>query len=143
MTATDKLVETALFTVLDADVQSADAGSLGQLGATGVHRSKAPQDATEPFLEYSLTDWSDAYTLAQRSHETMLYDVVATDVGESAQRAQDLVARVDELLTDQAITVTGRTLLNARRAGGFSLPEEVAGSTYQRIGATFRIEVSA
>lgn len=135
-----KATDTAMYTVLNTDRLSAAAGSLGDLGVTGVFRRKKPASvsAPEPYLIFFEQVATDAYTLATRAETRHPYFVECVDRGSSAQRAQNILARVDALLNDQALAISGRATMYLRREQTIERDEDVSGVTYQRVGASYQ-----
>lgn len=135
-----KVTDTALMTVLETDRLSGAAGSLGTLGVSGVFRRKKPAGAAaaEPYLVFLQLDDRDSYTLKQRAFQRHPYFVECVDRGSSAQRAQNILARVDALLNDAALSISGRTTMYLRREQTIERDEEVSGITYQRVGASYQ-----
>ena len=134
-----RATDAALFSVLDADRQSVAGGSLGTLGVTGVFRRRKPASvaADEPYLIFLLMADTDDYTLAARTHRRHPYFVECIDEGNSANRANDIMARVDVLLNDAALSISGRSTMYLRREQTIERDEEVSGVTYQRVGAVY------
>lgn len=134
-----KVTDTALYTVLNTDRLSAAAGSLGDLGVTGLFRRRKPAgvSAAEPYLIFFEQADTDVYTLKQRAFQRHPYFVECVDRGSSAQRAQNILARVDALLNDAALSISGRTTMYLRREQTIERDEEVSGVTYNRVGASY------
>lgn len=134
-----KATDTALFSVLDADRQSAAAGSLGTLGVTGVFRRRKPANvaADEPYLVFLLMADTDDYTLGARTHRRHPYFIECIDEGNSGNRANDILARVDTLLNDAALSISGRSTMYLRREQTIERDEVVSGTTFQRVGAMY------
>lgn len=133
-------VDTALYSRLAADLGTA--GTLGVLGCTGVYRFQAPQGSVEPYVVYQQQAGTDSYTFSARDARSLLYLVKAVDVGPSALRAAQMAERVDALLTDKPLSLTGWTNVRLRRESDVEYAEVDAGKTYQHYGALFRVDVS-
>jgi len=135
-----RVTDAALFTLLDTDRQSASSGSLGDLGVTGVFRRKKPAgvSAEHPYIVFLLMADTDDYTLGGRAYQRHPYFIEALDEGSSAVRAQNILARVDALLNDAALSVSGRSTMYLRREQTIERDEEVSGTTYQRVGAIYQ-----
>lgn len=127
-------------TVLETDRLSGAAGSLGTLGVTGTFRRRKPAgvSAAEPYLIFFEQADTDVYTLKQRAFQRHPYFIECVDRGSSAQRAQNILARVDALLNDAALSISGRTTMYLRREQTIERDEEVSGVTYQRVGASYQ-----
>ncbi|MFH0980643.1 MAG: hypothetical protein V2A79_03780 [Planctomycetota bacterium] len=133
-----KAVDKALYAALTGD------GTLtGKLSsAAAVYRRVAPPGAVCPYVMFAKQTGSDDYTFSQRAKSSMPYLVKAVDKSLSADNANDIADRIDVLLTDVALTVTGKTLMYLRRETHVEYDEHAAGGVvYQHVGGIFRIEV--
>lgn len=129
----------ALFSTLDGDA------TLDSLGCAGVYLDMAPQAAAYPFLVIGLVASDDAYTFGVRSHQEAAWQVTAWDQGGSARRAGQLMDRVDQLLTDGTVTVSGYSTLMIRREGQvptLAQRDEQTGLELRAQGARFMVVVS-
>lgn len=133
-------VDTALYSRLAADLGTA--GTLGTLGCTGVYRFQAPQGSVEPYVVYQQQAGTDSYTFSARDARSLVYLVKAVDVGPSGLRAAQMAERIDALLTDKPLSLTGWTNVRLRRESDVEYAEVDAGKTYQHYGALFRVDVS-
>lgn len=102
-------IGSALYSALNGDA------TLGSLGMTGVHMDLAPQAASYPFLVFGLVAAQDNYTFGVRSHQETRWQVTAWDEGRSSLRAGRLMDRVDAILTDGTVTVSGYSTMLVRR----------------------------
>lgn len=114
----------------------------GGTASPSVYSDQAPQGATEPYVVYSLASEADSYTLASRSWENGVYLVKAVDKSNSTTRAGSIAARIDAVLTDGALSISGRSHLSTRRTERVRYPETVSGVVYQHAGGYFRVYVS-
>ena len=136
-----KALETALYTKL-----TGDATLMGYL-AGGVHNKVAKPETPYPYLVFQKVTGTPEYTFTERIRRSYLYQfrVIAAgapDTGYSSSDIEDALARVDTLLTDAALTVTGETLWYCRREGG--MPDMTGldnGQVLYQVGATYRIEL--
>lgn len=132
-------VNTALMTTLGGDA------TLSALATGGVHRGRAPQGALPPYVVFAKmpTAREDAYTLAGRAFRRLRYLVKAVVEGGSTDVAEQIKDRADVLLTDQAIAVSGHTLMALRRLGDVEYPEDLLGGRqFWHVGALYQIEVA-
>ncbi len=134
-----RAVDIALNSRLTADLGTA--GTLGTLGITGVYRMQAPQGSVEPYVVFQEQAGVDSYTFNARDARSLVYLVKAVDVGPSGLRAAQAAERIDTLLTDKPLTITGWTNLRLRRESDVEYSEIDNGKTYQHIGALFRVDV--
>lgn len=107
---------------------------------TGVYRNVAPDDATYPCVVLQKLDGSDDYTLGRRVSTAYTYQARVDVEGGDLDAADDALARIDALLTDQTLTVSGSTVWVVRRIGDISdYAESQEGRIYQHVGATYSI----
>lgn len=131
-------VDTALYSRLAGDLGTA---TLGTLGCTGVYRFQAPQGSAEPYVIYQQQAGTDSYTFSARDGRSLVYLVKAVDVGPSGLRAAQMAERIDTLLTDKPLTLSGWQNLRLRRESDVEYTEIDAGKTYQHYGALYRVDV--
>jgi hypothetical protein len=111
--------------------------------AAAVYRRRAPQGSALPYVILAKQTGSDTYTYRLRVGSSMPFLVKAVTQGPSGVAAQAIADRIDALLTDGAITVSGKTLLYCRRETHVEYDELAAGgTTYQHVGGIYRIEVA-
>jgi hypothetical protein len=134
-----RAVDVALNSRLAADLGTA--GTLGVLGCTGVYRFQAPQGSVEPYVVFQQQAGTDSYSFSARDGRSLVYLVKAVDVGPSGLRAAQMAERIDALLTDKPLSLTGWTQLRLRRESDVEYVEVDAGKTYQHYGALFRVDV--
>lgn len=132
-------VDTALYSRLQNDLGTA--GTLYALGCTGVYRQIAPQGSVEPYVVFQQQAGTDSYNFSARDARTLLYLVKAVDASTSGLRAAQMAERIDTLLTDKPLTLTGWTNIRLRRESDVEYIETDAGKTYQHYGALYRIDV--
>jgi hypothetical protein len=125
---------------LAADLGTAN--TLGTLGITGVYRMQAPQGSVEPYVVFQEQAGVDSYTFNARDARSLVYLVKVVDVGPSALRAAQAAERIDTLLTDKALSLSGFNNLRIRRESDVEYTENDNGKIYQHYGALFRVDVA-
>ncbi len=129
-------VEAAIYSILSGDA------TLGALETGGIWNGRVPPTATAPYLRFNLQPSpAEAYTFAGARITELVYEFDAVVAGYSKKPARDALARVDVLLKDANLSLTGGTLLYCRRAGfgPGDITEEVDGVVYQMCRVTYRI----
>ena len=126
-----KALEEAIFRVLDGDPE------LSGIAVGGVWKAVAPASATGTVVVFDQLSSSDDYVLAQRATTTCLYTIKAVTPGMTSAPAWNAAARIDELLSDQDITLTGAVLMSCRRAQLVSMVETDGGEMYQHAGGIY------
>ena len=134
-----RAIDTALYSRLAADLVGTL--TLGTLGCTGVYRFQAPQGSVEPYVVYQQQAGTDSYNFSARDAKSLLYLVKAVDASTSGLRAAQMAERIDTLLTDKPLSLTGWTNIRLRRESDVEYTEVDAGKTYQHYGALYRVDV--
>ena len=135
-----KAVDAGMFTALNADMGTAS-GSLGDLGATGVYRIVAPQTASLPFVLFNEQTGTSNWTMADVGYRSLLYQVKAIGSGHSGSVVAEMDARLDTVLNDQPLTLSGWTCKRIRRESDVEYIENDEGILYHHIGGLYRIDV--
>ena len=84
----------------------------------------------------------DPLAVRGRDARTLVYLVKVVDASPSGLRAAQAAERVDFLLTDKPLTLSGFTNLRLRRESDLEYIENDNGKTYQHYGALFRVDVA-
>lgn len=137
-----RAVDTALFTRLSADVAGTATGTLGQLGATNVYRMVASQGSVEPYIIFNEQTGTDSYTFSARDMRSLLYQVKAVGKGNSALTPAKLAERIDDLLTDEPLSMSGWTNIRLRRESDIEYVEIANGVQYHHYGGLYRVDVA-
>lgn len=122
---------------------SGDATLQTLLGGAGrIFRLKAPS-GTFPALIYSSQGGPDRSTLGGLRIRDLVYRFRVWDQGFSAQGAKAILARVDALLQDATLSVSGGSVLFLRRRSELpDLTEDGSGGVpYQIVGSEYAVEV--
>ena len=129
-------IEAALFAKLNTDT------ALKAI-VSGIYRNVAPPAATYPFLLFQRISSRDSYTLTKWVSSAYRYQIKVIAEGYSATSASTAMTQVDTLLTDQSLSVTGKTLWVMRRVNEFEYAEMGEfGVVYQHVGGDWLIEVA-
>lgn len=130
-------VKTGLIAALRADATLT--GLLGS-GTASIHHSVAPQGSSFPCVTYQKVPGTQpAYTMGGRAWENELYNVKAVTQGHSAPTAGSIAERIDTVLTDNPVSVSGGTCFYLRLESYIEYPEVTDGKTYQHIGGSYRV----
>jgi hypothetical protein len=132
------VVRQALYTRLAGD------GALTGLLATptSIFHRRAPRDAPTPFIVLDKQAGTPSYASGAIDINDELWLVKAVDRSSSATAAETIAARVDTVLRDAPITVTGRNLMWLRRDSDVDYLEEDQADAYQHVGGLYRLIVS-
>lgn len=134
-----KTVDQALYTQLAADLGTA---TLGTIGITGIFRQQAPQGAAEPYVIFQQQAGTDSYTFNIQDVRTLVYLVKVVDKSPSGLRAANAAERINTLLTDKPLSLTGWTNIRLRRETDVEYSEIDNGIQYQHYAALYRVDVA-
>jgi hypothetical protein len=104
-----------------------------------IYYQLAPETATLPFVVFSQQSGTPVYSFAERAYDNDLWLVKAVDRSGSADVADDIHARLDALLTDGVLSISGRDQLYLRRESDLEYSETVGGDRYVHAGSLFRV----
>lgn len=107
--------------------------------AHSIFYQEAPEGATFPFLVFSKSSGVPTWAFKADAMDSEVWMVRATDRSTSADAAEAIAARVDALLNDASLSISGRTLLYLRREGDIDFSEVTDGVKYAHSGATYRV----
>lgn len=99
----------------------------------------APQGAAFPYVILSQQAGTPVYAYASRAYDNDIWLVKGIDRHEDTDRVEDIAARLDALLTDGTISISGRTQLYLRREVDITYSEEDDGVEYHHAGSNYRV----
>jgi hypothetical protein len=99
----------------------------------------APQGAAFPFVIFSKQASTPYYALSERALDNDVWLIKGVDRSESADTVDAIASRLDALLTDGTISISGRTQLYLRRESDVDYSEEADGVAYRHAGSLFRL----
>lgn len=111
-------------------------------GTAAIYQGRAPDGAQTPYIVYSKVTGRPSFTFTQKAWDEPLYAVKAVDERNSAARAGTIAARIETVLTDAALSVSGRTTLYCRPETDIDYPEVDQGRVTWHRGHTYRVFVS-
>lgn len=106
-----------------------------------IHYQQAPSEANFPLVILSKQSGTPTYTLTEGTAkmDTETWLVKGVDRGGSADTVDAIASRLDALLTDGAVSISGRTQLYLRRESDVDYLETDEGQTYRHSGALYRL----
>lgn len=128
-------IRRALFERLSADTQLAALLS----APDAIYHGVAPASAAFPLVVLDKQAGTPTWQFAGGQVQSDVWLVKGVDRGSSANRVEDIAARVAQVLTDAPLVVAGRFLLAVYREADIDYDEIDSGATYHHAGATFRI----
>jgi hypothetical protein len=137
MTVTADPIRAAIYQRL-----AGDATLTGLLSAaTAIFHQRAPQAAVFPLVIFHKQDGRPRRTFAKAHWDTALWVIKAVDKASSASTAETIAARVDALLDNHALVVTGRQTLSLLRDSDIDYPEPDGAETLRHVGAMYRLNI--
>ena len=121
-------------------------GTAGAGYSQSIYYQQAPTDADFPYVVFFQSAGTPTYTFdvghAQMDDE--VWTIKGVDRAESADAADNIAGRLDALLTDGTLTISGASQLYLRRESDMpAFSEIVDGIRYIHAGALFRLVYSA
>lgn len=105
-----------------------------------IYHDQAPPKATYPFVILSKQAGTPTYAMvATPALETNVWLIKAVDKSTAADVAEAAAARLNVLLNDGVLTISGATQLYLRRESDVEYPEVEDGETYHHVGGLFRL----
>lgn len=104
-----------------------------------IFHQQAPQDAEFPFVAFHKQAGTPRWQFDAAHIQNDLWTVKGISLGASASIVEDIAARIDLVLTDAALPVTGRSLLYLRRQSDVDYVETSGADTFRHCGAQYRV----
>jgi hypothetical protein len=106
----------------------------------GIYHQEAPDGATYPFIVFQKQSGTPTEAMGTPSAlENDIWLVKCIDRGSSADVAESVQARIQVLLNDASLSISGSTLLYLRRQSDVEYPEVDNGVRYSHAGALYRL----
>ncbi len=120
---------------------SADGTLTGLLGGTFVYEGVAPatHNVNNPWLVFFQSAGRPRYMFDHGKFEESVWTVKAVERNTSSARVDAIAARVDDVLTDNGLTVTGGTATACWRESDVRYTEVTEDRQYRHSGYDFRI----
>lgn len=104
-----------------------------------IYDGVAFQNAGFPYVVLNKQSGTPAYALGSRAYDNEVWLIKGVDRGTDADVVEAISARLDALLTDATISISGRTQLYLRRISDVDYAEVVDGTIYRHSGSLFRL----
>jgi hypothetical protein len=117
--------------------------------ATGYSKSiyyqVAPAGAQYPLVVFNKQAGTPTYTFetGHAAIDTEVWTVKGVDRSDTADKADAIADRLDALLTDGVLTISGAAQMYLRRQSDFDYPEDDDGTIYRHSGCNFRLLVQS
>lgn len=134
MNATDD----SLFNKLTAD---SGAGGVATLATGGIFKAGAHQGASYPFVDYQDVSNTPVYRFGGEAHRRLRYRLRVWSDSESWDVIGQIADRLEALLTDGTLTISGWNLKLMRLFNRFDTHEEDGGIVYPMVLLDYLIEI--
>ena len=111
--------------------------------AKSLYYQQAPQGAGFPYVIFQHQAGTPAYAMAERAYENDVWLIKGVDRSTNADPVDTIASRLDALLTDGTLSISGQTQLYLRRESDVSYQETVDGVRYLHSGSLFRLMYDA
>lgn len=129
---------------------SGDATLTGMLGtppsgySKAIYYQAAPKGAGFPYIVFNKQASTPRYAIGARAYDNEVWLIKAVirssgPGGDSPDDADNIASRLDVLLTDGTISISGATQLYLRRESDVDYAETADGALYRHAGANFRL----
>lgn len=106
--------------------------------AKSIYYQQAPQGASFPYVIFQQQSGTPRYGLGARAFDDSVWLVKGVDRSTDADVVDAIATRLDTLLTDGTVTISGHTPLYLRRESDVTYAEVSDGVRYLHAGALFR-----
>ncbi len=105
-----------------------------------IYDGEAPASANYPFVIINRQSGNPTYAMATTpAYETDIWLVKGVDRNTTADTAEAIAARLDALLTDGVLSISGATQLYTRRESDVDYQEDQDGRVYHHVGSLYRL----
>lgn len=113
-------------------------------GATSIFHDRAPQTARTPLIIIAKITGAPVFFAVGGEHsDEEFFDVRAITFERFVDKAETIAARIDTVLHDAPLSVTGRTLLKAWRTEDIQFLESIGKDRFHHVGASYQIITQA
>jgi hypothetical protein len=107
--------------------------------AHSIYYQIAPPSASFPYVIFNKSSSVPTYTLATNALDTDVWTVKGVDRNSDTDPVDNIASRLDALLTDGTISISGKTQLYLRRDGDYNYAEPHEGQVYNHAGGEYRL----
>lgn len=104
-----------------------------------IYYEQAPAGASFPYVMFNKQAGTPIYAFRARALDNDIWMIKGVARSDSADVVDDIASRLDALLTDGTISISGRTQRLLRRESDVDYSEVVDGVTYRHAGSYFRL----
>lgn len=108
-------------------------------GTASVFYGIAPDGEDAPYIVFNEQSDTPIYSLGAKSFDNVIYQVKAVSAGTNQLTAGSIAERIETVLNDATLTVTGKTAAYCRKTSGVHFQEEDHGRLHQHRGGLYRI----
>ncbi len=107
--------------------------------AKNIFYQEAPQGAGFPYVIFNEQAETPAWALSEKAYDDDIWLIKGVDENSDADRVDTIKARLEALLTDATLSISGETLLYLRPESKISYQETTDGVRYLHAGLLFRL----
>ncbi len=104
-----------------------------------IYYQVAPPEAEFPSVILDKGASTPTFTMAGTAMDTDVWTVKGVDKNTDTDPVENIQSRVNVLLTDGTISISGKTQLYLRRDGDYDFSEVTGGLIYHHAGSDFRL----
>ena len=104
----------------------------------GIYYQQAPEGAQYPYVIFSKQAGTPSYAMSARAFENDVWLIKGVDRRDTADTVDAIASRLDALLTDATLSISGSTPHYLRRESDVDYSETSDGVLYRHAGAYFR-----
>lgn len=106
--------------------------------AKAIYYEVAPEGAAFPYVIFSKVSGTPRYALKALGYDNEIWMVKGVDRSDDSDPVETIATRLDALLTDATLSISGKTHLYLRRESDVDYAEVTDGVRYLHAGANFR-----
>lgn len=104
-----------------------------------IYYELAPEGAQFPYVIFNKQSGTPRYSLSSLAMDNDVWMVKGVDRSDSADAVDTIASRLDALLTDGALSISGKVQLYLRRESDLDYAEVTDGTAYRHSGGLFRL----
>ena len=134
-------VRRALYAKMSSDTTLSNMLGTAAPGFTkAIYHQQAPDNAAFPFVVFNKQDGRPVEAMSDPSaFENNIWMVKGVDRSPSADTVEAIAARLNALLNDGTLAISGGVLMYLRRQSDIEYPEVTDGEQFKHCGALYRL----
>lgn len=104
-----------------------------------IYYQQAPQGASFPYVIFNDQAQTPRFALASKAYDNDVWLIKGVDRSGTADPVDSIKDRLETLLTDATLSISGRTNIYLRPESAVGYPETTDGELYRHSGWNFRV----